>query len=61
MIRRGDIIVQINGTNTGSMDDVFNVLKDTHSGIKIPVIVVAVDTLGERVSLSPIRIDIVLN
>ena len=60
-IRRGDIIVQINGSNTASLDDLFTALKDTHSGMKVPMIIVAVDVLGNRISLAPIQIDMTLH
>lgn len=61
MVRRGDIIVQAAGVETASIEALARGLARTRSGSRIPVVLVAVDTIRNRVTLSPMRIDVTLN
>ncbi len=61
MVRRGDIIVQAAGAETTSIEALGKALAQTRSGSRIPMLLVAMDTIRNRVTLSPMRIDVTLN
>ena len=61
MVRRGDIIVQAAGAEATSVEALGQALSPTRSGSRIPMLLVAVDTIRNRVTLSPMRIDVTLN
>lgn len=61
MVRRGDIIVEAAGIETASLEALARGLARTRSGSRVPVVLVAVDTIRNRVTLSPMRIDVTLN
>ena len=61
MVRRGDIIAQVAGTETVSVDALGGALAKTRSGSRIPLVLIAVDTMRNQVRSSHIRIDVTLN
>ncbi|MBN2452238.1 MAG: trypsin-like peptidase domain-containing protein [Lentisphaeria bacterium] len=61
MVRRGDVIVQLDGVQTPTVEAMQEALKGRHSGAKAALVLVAVDTIRNRLRLSPIRIDVMLN
>ena len=61
MVRRGDIIAQAAGVETGSVSALGRVLARTRSGSRIPLVLVAMDTIRDQVRGSYLRIDVTLN
>lgn len=61
MVRRGDILVQMNGTDIGTLTDLFDLLKGTRSGDSVSVILLAVDSIGDQLSIAPIRVHVTLH
>ncbi len=61
MVRRGDVIVRVNGVDTGSRADLFDALRETRGGMTVPVILLTIDSIGEQLSIAPVRINVTLN
>jgi S1-C subfamily serine protease len=61
MVRRGDIIAQAAGMETVSVDILGRALATTRSGSRMPLVLIAVDTIRGQVRSSYIRIDVTLN
>ena len=61
MVRRGDIIAQAAGTETVSVEALGRALATTRSGSRLPLVLIAVDTIRNQVRGSPIRINVTLN
>ena len=61
MVRRGDIIAQAAGLETVSIDALGRALAATRSGSRVPLVLVAVDTIRNQVQSSYIRVDVTLN
>jgi serine protease Do len=61
MVRRGDILAQAAGLETVSIDALGRALAKTRSGSRLPLVLIAVDTIRNQVRSSYIRIDVTLN
>jgi serine protease Do len=61
MVRRGDLIVQVAGVDTPSLEALARALAETRSGSRVPVGLVAVDRIRGAVTLSAMSIDVALN
>jgi len=61
MVRRGDLVVKAGGVDTPTPEGLARVLAPTRSGSRIPLVLVAVDTIQGKVSLSATSIDVTLN
>jgi S1-C subfamily serine protease len=60
-IRRGDVVVSAEGHEVARIEDLRDVLQETQGGDTITLIIVAVDSIGGRVALSPMRVNVTLN
>jgi serine protease Do len=61
MVRRGDIIAQAAGVSTVSIDALGRALAPTRGGSRLPLVLIAVDTIRGQVRSSYIRIDVAVN
>jgi S1-C subfamily serine protease len=61
MVRRGDLIAQAAGVETMSVEALGRALAGTRSGSRLPLVLIAVDTIRNQVQSSYIRIDVTLN
>jgi len=61
MGRRGDIVLQVNGISTPTVEALSQALSGTRGGARASVVLLFVDAVGAEISLSPMRVEITLN
>lgn len=61
LIRRGDLLVSFNGTETQTVAELARLLQNTHSGMTARAVFYAIDTVNRRVAVSPLDLEINLD
>lgn len=61
LLRRGDLLVNINGQETATIEGLARLLEGTHSGMTARIVFYAIDTVNRRVTVSPLEVEVNLD
>ena len=59
VLKRGDVIVSVNGMNVKEMEDLYGILRGLHGGQTVNMVVISFNP--SRRTYRPISVDVILN
>jgi serine protease Do len=61
LLRRGDLLVSVNGNETTTVEGLAKLLEGTHGGMTARIVFYAIDTVNRRVTVSPLEVEVNLD
>ena len=61
LLRRGDLLVNVNGRETATIEELARLLEGTRSGMTARIVFYAIDTVDRRVTVSPLEVEVNLD